>query len=389
MDVLDKFFTKYSYKFPKGYPDMNNEQDILLMESLLSDVLDEKFIFEAYNRQNSIKAALDFVEKSEFAKDNNIKNFTSYKYANRINSSQEKDLNKIKDALISHFNLEDKDITFFNAGEGLALKDSMPGFKLNTKEYGDVFISISTGKKGAGGKKNERDFNAAINQYASEDNPIIVELVSSDKTKVIKNVSEAIDVAGGTQNKLKADSALLDPSGNKVANISLKQPEGFRWASLSNDKTPFRKKFVNAALNDPDFPVSLKQNPKIPDKERYLMYREGTDDRVTLVIVKNAPFSVDEENIFGTDNPKTLVVGRTFEPGDFEFNEETNTLTIKVDHIYENMKEIEGTPFEPVFIVAQHQNLPYGLDFRSYPSFMAKLPKKGTGIEINYDELIN
>ena len=95
MDVLDKFFTKYSYKFPKGYPDMNNEQDILLMESLLSDVLDEKFIFEAYNRQNSIKAALDFVEKSEFAKDNNVKNFTSYKYANRINSSQEKDLNKL------------------------------------------------------------------------------------------------------------------------------------------------------------------------------------------------------------------------------------------------------------------------------------------------------
>ena len=35
MDVLDLFFKKYSYKFPKGYPDMNNEQDILLLESLL------------------------------------------------------------------------------------------------------------------------------------------------------------------------------------------------------------------------------------------------------------------------------------------------------------------------------------------------------------------
>ena len=27
MDVLDKFFTKYSYKFPKGYPDMNDPKD--------------------------------------------------------------------------------------------------------------------------------------------------------------------------------------------------------------------------------------------------------------------------------------------------------------------------------------------------------------------------
>ena len=38
MDVLDIFLKKYSYKFPKGYPDMNNEQDVLLMESLLSEL---------------------------------------------------------------------------------------------------------------------------------------------------------------------------------------------------------------------------------------------------------------------------------------------------------------------------------------------------------------
>jgi hypothetical protein len=36
MDTLDIFLKKYSYKFTKGYPDMNNEQDILLMESILN-----------------------------------------------------------------------------------------------------------------------------------------------------------------------------------------------------------------------------------------------------------------------------------------------------------------------------------------------------------------
>ena len=35
MNTFDKFFIKFGYKFPKGYPDMNNEQDILLLESLL------------------------------------------------------------------------------------------------------------------------------------------------------------------------------------------------------------------------------------------------------------------------------------------------------------------------------------------------------------------
>ena len=35
MNPFNIFFKKYAYKFPKGYPDMNNEQDILLLESIL------------------------------------------------------------------------------------------------------------------------------------------------------------------------------------------------------------------------------------------------------------------------------------------------------------------------------------------------------------------
>ena len=47
MNIFNKFFTKFSYKFDKGYPDMDNPKDVLLLESLLSNLLDEKFIFEA------------------------------------------------------------------------------------------------------------------------------------------------------------------------------------------------------------------------------------------------------------------------------------------------------------------------------------------------------
>jgi hypothetical protein len=38
MDPLDLFFKKFSYKFDKGYPDMNNNQDVLLLESLLKEL---------------------------------------------------------------------------------------------------------------------------------------------------------------------------------------------------------------------------------------------------------------------------------------------------------------------------------------------------------------
>ena len=32
MDILEKFLNHYSYKFEKGYPDLNNENDVILME---------------------------------------------------------------------------------------------------------------------------------------------------------------------------------------------------------------------------------------------------------------------------------------------------------------------------------------------------------------------
>ena len=38
MDVLDLFFKKFSYKFDKGYPELHEEKDILLMQSILESL---------------------------------------------------------------------------------------------------------------------------------------------------------------------------------------------------------------------------------------------------------------------------------------------------------------------------------------------------------------
>jgi hypothetical protein len=43
MNPITKYLNSIAYKFPKGYPDMSNDQDVLLLESLLSGVLGEKF----------------------------------------------------------------------------------------------------------------------------------------------------------------------------------------------------------------------------------------------------------------------------------------------------------------------------------------------------------
>ena len=43
MDILDKFFKKFSYKFPKGYPDINDAQDMLMLETMIKSLLGEAF----------------------------------------------------------------------------------------------------------------------------------------------------------------------------------------------------------------------------------------------------------------------------------------------------------------------------------------------------------
>jgi hypothetical protein len=46
LDPITKYLNRIAYKFPKGYPDMNNDQDVLLLETLLSEFLGEKFNLE-------------------------------------------------------------------------------------------------------------------------------------------------------------------------------------------------------------------------------------------------------------------------------------------------------------------------------------------------------
>jgi hypothetical protein len=56
MDILEKFLHSVAYKFPKGYPDMNNDQDVLLLEPLLSEVLGESIILENQDLISLIKS---------------------------------------------------------------------------------------------------------------------------------------------------------------------------------------------------------------------------------------------------------------------------------------------------------------------------------------------
>jgi hypothetical protein len=73
MDVLEKFLNNVSYKFPKGYPDMNDPKDVELLESLI-----KPYILEAEQskeesseeptistQQQELQKIIDVIDKVE------------------------------------------------------------------------------------------------------------------------------------------------------------------------------------------------------------------------------------------------------------------------------------------------------------------------------------
>ena len=60
MDNITKYLNRISYKFPKGYPDINNDQDVLLLESEISKLIEEAFnLKEAAADAKIVKTLID------------------------------------------------------------------------------------------------------------------------------------------------------------------------------------------------------------------------------------------------------------------------------------------------------------------------------------------
>lgn len=85
MDPLKKFLNQISYKFPKGYPDINNKNDVMLLEKLLKtigiDLQEEKNRDKNYDKEimsllksisdeNVKKKVLTYLKKKDTAEDN-------------------------------------------------------------------------------------------------------------------------------------------------------------------------------------------------------------------------------------------------------------------------------------------------------------------------------
>ena len=383
MDIFDKFFNQFSYKFDKGYPDMNNNQDVLLLESLLEKLgIEISLNEEIPNRKQTVQAVQKIVDQVG----NKYNMFAMKSKPNRIGSIGKVPESTFVQAFKEVFG-EDIDIKVFPPRQGLNPSGSFNMYQFDTNELGQVNILVSRSEPGGAGKSNEAVFIDTLNKLIEQaGGTVTIKLQSPEYTETFSNITQVIDSSKtGAGKGDKSDAQFLSNSEVK-ANISLKQDGGFRWASVASNFPDFIKTFQTKAIGGEIPGLELKLNPEVPGK--YLMYSSKTGERLGKIIIPDFIEGDEQANtfIFGPEEPKVIIVGRTWKESDFSLSE--NTITVQASHIYKTLKDIVDAGIAPVFTIAQHQNKPIGLDYRIYPANMAKIGPKASGLELSVKDVI-
>lgn len=131
MDVFDKILKEYSWKFPKGYPDINDPKD---KEFLISIV--EELVTEEETDLDELRNNLDSIIRN-ISDPEDLKQIT--KYAKNLGFGKQMKTH------LSSKNLSTKDILFFQSllsdlgktGEFAKIAENPPTFDLNKSNYFD------------------------------------------------------------------------------------------------------------------------------------------------------------------------------------------------------------------------------------------------------------
>jgi len=302
MDILDKFFKKFAYKFDKGYPDMNNSQDVLLLESL----------FE--------KLGIDLNE-------NDFNGLTFYDLKKRGGPRFEVIANKIKDG--SPFELvggESTPLQFidpphletFASIDVEAIKNLAKGTNVNTFKFfkddannqysiSDLLKNKEFGGKGKGSGTIVEDanlmlLNRIITQLVEENNgPIDVKV----NGKIYKGIVGAKSQFGTP----KSDFNLVDANGKPLVFISHKKAGGkgpsgrdfIRWSGYTMYKDHPEVKRFNQALEKFLVDNNLESLPK---QSRFISPIE--DDNLIQKLIYGPEFGKE----YSKDNVNIILQGK-------------------------------------------------------------------------------
>jgi len=235
MDALDLFFKKFSYKFDKGYPDMGNPKDVMLLESILKELdinLKESLLLEITDREinTNTKKAVEYILSNA----NSELGFKPQSDKNRLGNPNKIDSEKIIQLFKDLLGAEN--ITTYSPKQGPNPSGKFSMYEMDTDKFGMIRIIVSGG--GNEGEKYEQNFVAKAKENVGKPNnelpndlKTLYDKLGIDNTKLIAN---NIKFAGATDTKRSLSLDGPQDIGKTISDLTITYDNKEYFISLKN-----------------------------------------------------------------------------------------------------------------------------------------------------------
>lgn len=321
MKLIDKVILEWSYRTKKGYPDLNNPEDLKVFESTFGFNLKE---------QTESEQALELVKSTLGIDDTGVKRKSSRTFHILVPASDRYNaIEKLEtlDGFVYDPNASGSSI-------GAVIKD---GIKFIIKPL------EKQGRKSAG-LDNEDVISQEIKNALEKGVKNII-LNGENKDIIVKNVKKVVDAGYDVIGGKKADIVIY---GDQKVPISIKKDNAGFWESADSRYKNIMKAFIRK-VQDGKFAPEITFIPFVDKlgktkKNIFNLYDAENETKLGGVVITDLPNKEEHSIIFGRDNAK--VVYRTFRPSDFTVK--GDTLHIDVTKILTDMGDIEEYELQPV-----------------------------------------
>ena len=375
MDVLDKFFKKFSYKFPKGYPDINDEQDMLMLEGILKEIgisLPEGKAEDRDEAKSILKKELNLTDKD--FKDSGLQFFVLVPGKDRLSIVDT--IEKIETNSDKKFEYNPQPSSFSSIGHFM---------------FGQAKFGIKPSEKQGGrsaGLENESVLVDAINPLL-QDGPKTIIITDGSSNIKYKNVTKVEGTGTQTSGYSKADVNFYN-NNTDLGGLSLKKDNAVFWESADVRYKDVTKNLLDAItsgkLKDKLSFKPFVDNRGNEDPNIIRLYDKNGKQGISGVIVTDLPDQDIFQMIFGND--KVPVAVRTFRSGDVKL--EDNNIVVRVSKLYKTIEDVEADNAEPILNIRHDKTRRASKGLRALVQTKKSLYRNdrlaGSKISIPYDD---
>lgn len=371
MNLIDRVLLEWSVRTEKGYPNLDNPDDLRIFEQLFGFALPEAKRPFSYLSPEAQEVGKQLMTQLGLGEDGILAHSK-----NRLIVFTDQPRQQVFDKLAQLGYEKDPSITGSSGG----------GFRT---EDGVEIIHKSPTSVGNAGLGNEHIVVDEVQKAIDSSKNLTVVFKSQKGPDLVYEGVTRVKHVGKEGEKLgwKADVVLTDNVGDR--HISIKQDGSFRWSSAMKTHGELFYRILDMAEQGSISNLTLQQDE---DNPRLLkMVNPQNDKPYGRVFVINAPGMDIDSLAFGPDN--AVVVQRTFEPSDFNLQGDVLTIATTKVLVSENDFEEGDQPILQFERNASKATKTKGLSgrgitLRTVPIYLKdKASEKANNLTLDYNDL--